>query len=159
QFWRNTEDGDVGRFMRLFTDLPLDEIARYEALGGAEINEAKIILANEATSLAHGTMAAANAAETARKTFSEGGTGDSLPMIAIAREKLTEGVPLLDLLMEAGLCASKSEARRLIRGGGGRVNDVAVEDEARIVGPDDLDADGAIKLSAGRKRHALVRLA
>jgi len=158
QFWRNTEDGDIGRFMRLFTDLPLDEIARYEALGGAEINEAKIILANKATALAHGDTAAEGATETARKTFAEGGIGDSLPTVTVARDTLTKGLPLLDLLVQAELCASKSEARRLVRGGGARVNDAAVDDEARVVGADDLDAEGAIKLSAGRKRHALIRL-
>ena len=157
QFWRNTEDGDIGRFLRLFTDLPLDEIARFEALGGAEVNEAKIVLANEATALAHGASAAESAAETARRTFAEGTSGESLPTVSVDGEALVQGIPLLDLLVQTGLSASKSEARRLVRGGGGRVNDIVVEDETRVVGGDDLDATGTIKLSAGRKRHALVR--
>ena len=161
QYWRNTEDADVGRFLRLFTELPLDEIARLEVLEGAEINEAKALLATEATALCHGGEAAREAAETARRTFGpgagSGGLGDGLPTIEVPRARLDEGVPIYDLMRAAGLVKSNSEARRLIRGGGARVNDVAVRDETGTVGPDDLTAEGAIKLSAGRKRHALVR--
>ena len=161
QYWRNTEDADVGRFLRLFTELPLQEIARLEALEGAEINEAKAILATEATSLCHGPEAAREAAETARRTFASGGGGgafaDGLPTIEIPRARLDDGAPLYDLLREAGLVKSNSEARRLIRGGGARVNDAPFREETGTVGPSDLTAEGAIKLSAGRKRHALVR--
>jgi len=153
QFWRNTDDADVGRFMKLFTDLPMAEIARLEALGGAEINEAKKILANEATTLAHGAEASREAAETARSTFEAGGVSDSLPSITVA---LAEGVALYRLLVEGGLATSNGEARRLIRGGGARVNDVAVTDEARMINPGDL-REGVVKLSAGRKQHRLVR--
>jgi tyrosyl-tRNA synthetase len=157
QFWRNTEDGDVGRFLRLFTELPLDEIARLEALEGAELNEAKKTLANAATALCHGEAAAAAAAETARKTFEEGGLGEALPTIEVARGELAEGLPAYDLLRRAGLTASNGEARRLIKGGGARVNDAVIADEARTIGLDDLNPEGVVKLSAGKKRHALVR--
>ena len=157
QFWRNTEDADVGRFLRLFTDLPLAEIARLEALEGAEINEAKKILANEATALCHGRAAAAEAAETARKTFEEGTAGDALPVAEMAAGRLEEGVLLYEALREAGLAASNGEARRLIKGGGARVNDGAVTDEGFRVTRADLGADGTVKLSAGKKRHALLR--
>ena len=161
QYWRNTEDADVGRFLRLFTELPLDEAARLEALEGAEINEAKAILATEATTLCHGREAAREAAETARRTFAPGagadGLADGLPTIEIPRARLDEGVPVYDLMREAGLVKSNSEARRLIRGGGARVNDEPIDDETGTIGPSDLTAEGAIKLSAGRKRHALVR--
>ncbi len=158
QFWRNTEDGDVGRFLRMFTDIPLIEIARLEALGGSEINEAKKILATEATRLAHGDAAAEAAAETARRTFEHGEAAESLPSISVSRADLSEGITLVRLLVLAGLAASNGEARRLIKGGGARVNDMAVGDEARVVGLDDMRGD-AIKLSAGRKQHRLVRAA
>ena len=180
QYWRNTEDADVGRFLRLFTELPLDEIARLEALEGAEINEAKAILATEATALCHGREAAEGAAETARRTFAASArppplvvnaqsdvqlqaTGTAtlahgLPAIEIPRSRLEEGVSVYELLCEAGLAKSNSEGRRLIRGGGARVNDCRFRNETGTVGPDDLTADGTIKLSAGRKRHALVRV-
>ena len=168
QYWRNTEDADVGRFLRLFTELPLDEIARLEALEGAEINEAKAILATEATALCHGREAAEGAAETARRTFGataragsptvQADSSAGLPTIEIARSRLDAGIPVYDLLREAGLAKSNSEARRLIRGGGARVNDERFGDETGTVGPDDLTAGGTIKLSAGRKRHALVRV-
>jgi tyrosyl-tRNA synthetase len=157
QFWRNTDDGDVGRFLRLFTELPLDEVARLERLEGAELNEAKKILANEATALAHGAAAAAAAAETARRTFEEGAAGDALPRLEATRAELETGVPAFELLRRAGLAASNSEARRLIKGGGARLNDAAIGDETRMVTLADLNAEGEIKLSAGRKRHALVR--
>ena len=157
QFWRNTDDADVGRFMRLFTELPLDEIARHEALGGAELNESKKLLANEATSLCHGPDAAANAAETARQTFEEGASGADLPVIDAARSELEAGIPAIVLFQAAGLCESGGAARRLIRGGGARINGEVIESETRAVGPDDIGDDGRIKLSAGKKRHALIR--
>ncbi len=156
QFWRNTEDADVGRFLRLFTDLPLDEIARLEALGGAEINEAKKVLANAATALAHGEAKSAAAAETARLAFEEGAAAESLPSVEVPLAELTEGVPAFRLFTVAGLAASNGEARRLIRGGGARVNDVAVTGEGQVISLADM-RDGAIKLSAGRKQHRLVR--
>ncbi|HLY56473.1 MAG TPA: tyrosine--tRNA ligase [Stellaceae bacterium] len=158
QYWRNTEDGDVGRFLRLFTDLPLDQVARLEALGGAEINEAKKVLATEVTALCRGRAAAEEAAETARRVFEEGGSGEALPTIEIAAAELAQGVPVAELFVRAGLAASNGEAKRLIKGGGARLNDKPVDSEQRIVKSDDLDAHGAIKLSAGRKRHALVRV-
>ncbi|HLO75777.1 MAG TPA: tyrosine--tRNA ligase [Magnetospirillum sp.] len=156
QYWRNTEDADVGRFLKLFTELPLDEIARLEALQGAEINEAKKILANEVTRLAHGEDAAREAAETARKTFEEGALSDNLPTVAIPAAELAAGIPAFALFVKAGLAASNGEARRLIQGGGGKVNDVAVKDAADAVGNDAIK-DGVIKLTAGKKRHVLVK--
>ncbi|HUD57936.1 MAG TPA: tyrosine--tRNA ligase [Acetobacteraceae bacterium] len=158
QFWRNTEDEDVGRFLRLFTDLPLPEIARIETLGMAEINEAKKLLATEATRLAHGTDAAAAAAETARRAFEHGEAADTLPGVDVPRGELEAGIPAFRLFTIAGLAASNGEARRLIRGGGARINDVPVTDEGRAVTAADLH-DNAIKLSAGRKQHRLVRAA
>lgn len=157
QFWRNVDDADVGRFLRLFTDLPLDEVARLEKLEGAELNEAKKALANEATKLAHGAAAAAEAAETARRTFEEGQAGAALPRIEAPRAELEKGVPAFELLRRAGLAASNGEARRLIKGGGARLNDIVIAEETRPVTLADLNPDGEIKLSAGRKRHALVR--
>jgi tyrosyl-tRNA synthetase len=156
QFWRNTEDADVGRFLRLFTDLPLDEINRLEALGGAEINEAKKVLATAATALAHGPQAANLAAETARRAFEAGETADTLPSIDVPRAELEAGIPAFRLFVLAGLAASNGEARRLIRGGGARVNDSPVSEENRVIAAADL-RDGAVKLSAGRKHHRLVR--
>jgi tyrosyl-tRNA synthetase len=158
QFWRNTEDDDVGRFLRLFTDLPLDEIARLEALGGPEINDAKKVLATEATALAHGRAAAEEAAETARRTFEEGEAADTLPSVDVSRGELEAGIPAFRLFTLAELAKSNGEARRLIRGGGARINDAPVADEGQVVSLADLQ-DGAIKLSAGRKHHRLVRLA
>ena len=158
QYWRNVEDADVGRFLRLFTDLPLDEVARLEALGGAEINEGKKVLAGAVTALLHGRAAADAAAETARTTFEEGGAADTLPGYLVAAAALAAGVPVYRLLAESGLAASNGEARRLIRGGGARVNDAVVLDEGRLVGEADL-RDGAVKLSAGRKQHRMVRVA
>ncbi|RMD63317.1 MAG: tyrosine--tRNA ligase [Alphaproteobacteria bacterium] len=157
QYWRNVDDADVGRFLRLFTELPEDEIRRLEALKDAEINEAKKILANEATRLCHGEAAARAAAETARTTFEKGGIGAELPTIEVPRARLEAGIPAYELLHMAGLTASNGEARRLIRGGGGRINDVVITDESRLVTPSDLTDKGVVKLSAGRKRHALVR--
>ncbi|WP_102958336.1 tyrosine--tRNA ligase [Mangrovicella endophytica] len=157
QYWRNTEDADVGRFLKLYTTLPLDEIARLEALGGAEINEAKKLLANEVTALLHGRAAAETAAETARKTFEEGALAEDLPTIAVPAAQLSAGVGLLTLIVEAGLAASNGEARRHVKGGAVRVNDEAVADERRQLGDGDLTDAGVIKLSLGRKKHVLVR--
>jgi len=156
QYWRNTEDADIGRFLRFFTELPIDEITRLESLKGSEINEAKVVLANEATAMCHGEKAARSAAETARRTFDEGGAGDELPKIEITRARLSVGVPLYELLREAGLVKSNAEARRLIKGGGGRLNDTAVNEELVTVTQSDVNNDGVIKISAGRKRHAIV---
>jgi tyrosyl-tRNA synthetase len=157
QFWRNTEDADVGRFLRLFTELPIDEIAAFEQLEGSEINEAKKVLATEATALCHGREAAESAAATAHAVFESGGSGSSLPMITVPRDLLACGIPAFELFSRAGLAASNGEARRLIRGGGARINDTPVENETRTVSLTDLDRLGMIKLSAGRKRHALMR--
>jgi tyrosyl-tRNA synthetase len=156
QFWRNTEDDDVGRFLRLFTELPLDEVARLERLGGAEINEAKKILANEATALLHGREAAEAAAETARKTFEEGGSGQALPTISIARAELENGIGLPALFVRAGLAASNGEVRRAVGNNSISVNDVRITDAQRMIDSGDLNAEGAVKLSMGRKKHALV---
>ena len=155
QFWRNVDDADVGRFLRLFTDLPLDETDRLAALGGAEVNEAKKVLADHATALAHGQAAAEAAAEAARGAF-EGGDDSALPSITVTIGDLTVGIPLLTLFVRAGLAASNGEVRRLVRGGGARVNDAPVADEALIVTTSDL-RNGAVKLSAGRKQHRLIR--
>jgi tyrosyl-tRNA synthetase len=157
QFWRNTEDADVGRFMRLFTDLPLDEIARLEKLGGAEINEAKKVLAFEATRLCHGEEDAKKAAETARKTFEEGALADTLPTIDVSREALAKGIPAYELLRQAGLATSNAEARRLIKGAGARLNDQPIGEETMPITLDHADSEGRIKLSAGKKKHVLVR--
>jgi tyrosyl-tRNA synthetase len=157
QFWRNADDGDVGRFLKLFTELPLDEIARLESLEGVELNDAKKVLALAATALLHGRDAAEAARQTAEETFEAGGAGADLPVIKISAGDLDTGLPAFELFYRAGLAATKGEARRLCRGGGARVNDVAVDDEMRNVGSADLDSDGKIKLSAGKKRHALVR--
>ena len=157
QYWRNTEDADVGRFLKRFTTLPIDEIARLEALGGSEINEAKKVLATEATALLHGREAAEAAAETARRTFEEGALAESLPTVAIAAGELDAGIGVLSLFVTAGLVASNGEARRQVKGGGLKVNDVTVTDEKALVGPADLTPEGVVKLSLGRKRHVLVR--
>ena len=157
QYWRNTEDADVGRFLKLFTDLPLDEIARLEALQGQEINEAKKLLATEVTSLAHGKAAADEAAETARRTFEEGARAETLPTVEVARAKFAAGIAAFELMHEAGLADSRNEARKLIRGGGGRLNDKPIAADTATVGEADLDASGMLKLSAGRKRHVLVK--
>ncbi len=158
QFWRNTEDGDVGLFLRLYTDLPMREIQRLESLAGAEINAAKRVLATEATALLHGTAAARDAAETARRAFEEGEAVDTLPSVDVGRVELATGIPAFRLFALAGLAASNGEARRLIRGGGARINDLPVKDEGQIITDADL-RDDVIKLSAGRKHHRLVRAA
>ncbi|MGB0921742.1 MAG: tyrosine--tRNA ligase [Alphaproteobacteria bacterium] len=159
QFWRNTEDADVGRFLKLFTDLPLDEIAKLEALEGAEINNAKIVLANETTALCHGREAAQAAAATAKKTFEQGGAGGDLPTIEVSASVLAEGLPVLDAFKEAGLAASNGEFRRLLKQNGAKLNDKPVADDTQKITEADLVNDGAAKISAGKKRHALIRLA
>lgn len=158
QFWRNTEDDDVARFLRIFTDLPDDEIGRLQSLQGSEINEAKKILATEATAMCHGRKAAEEAAETARRTFEEGAAGEALPTLDLDRSELDAGIPLFDLMRRSGLAKSGGEARRLIKGGGGRINDAVAADEMHTVTLDDLGPDDTIKLSAGKKRHALIRV-
>ena len=157
QYWRNTEDADVGRFLRLFTELPEDEIARLESLAGEDVNDAKKILADEATALCHGRAAATAAQETARRTFEDGGAGDDLPVLEVLRAELDAGIAAASLFHRAGLAASRGEARRLIRGGGARVNGEAWADETATIGVGHVGSEGQIKLSAGRKRHAVVR--
>jgi tyrosyl-tRNA synthetase len=148
QFWRNTDDRDVGRFLRLFTDLPLDEIARLEALPGAEINEAKKVLANEATAMCRGRAAADQAAETARRTFEEGTSGDALPSVAVSGESIA----VVDALVALGFAKSKGEARRLIAGGGARIDGEKVSDEAATIALGEAE----VRVSAGKKLHGLL---
>jgi tyrosyl-tRNA synthetase len=157
QFWRNSEDADVERFLKLFTELPLKEIAKLAALRGAELNDAKKILATEATALVHGRDAADRAAETARATFEQGEIAVSLPTIEVSRAELEKGWGVLTASAHAGFVASTGEARRQIRSGGIKVNDVAVTDEKRKLTLADLTPEGVIKLSLGKKRHALIR--
>jgi tyrosyl-tRNA synthetase len=157
QFWRNTEDADVERFLKLFTVLPLGEIARLAALKGAEINEAKKVLATEATTLLHGRDAAQAASETARQTFEEGAIADSLPSLDISQAELTQGIGVLTAFVKAELVASNGEARRQIKAGGLRVNDAAVTDEKLVLTPALLTPEGVIKLSMGKKKHVLLR--
>jgi tyrosyl-tRNA synthetase len=157
QYWRNTEDADVGRFLRLFTDLPLDEIAELEKAEGAAINDVKIRLANEATKLCHGAEAAAAAAETARKTFEQGGLGDDLPTVEIPASELAGGIGILNALTLVGLTQSNGDARRQIKGGAIRVNDQKVDDDGLTLGSD-AAIDGVVKLSMGKKKHALLKV-
>ncbi|MGA1064312.1 MAG: tyrosine--tRNA ligase [Alphaproteobacteria bacterium] len=157
QFWRNTADGDVGRFLRLFTDLPLKEIEDLESLEGVELNEAKKRLATEATAMAHGLDAANAAAETARQTFEEGSLQAALPSIEVDKKALEAGVPAYECLRLAGLVNSNGEGRRLIKGGGARLNDVSISSEDKIISLDDAGTAGSIKLSAGKKRHVLLK--
>lgn len=159
QYFRNVDDADVGTLLRRFTTLPMDEVRRLEALQGSEINEAKKILAFEATKICRGEQDAIAAAETARKTFEQGGAGDNLPSIIIDPARLDAGVAVVDLMVEAGLAASKGEARRLIEGGGARYNDAPVPSPAHMVSSADMTAQGYIKLSAGKKKHALIKAA
>jgi tyrosyl-tRNA synthetase len=156
QYWRNTEDADVGRFLRLFTELPMDRIAELDALEGAEINAAKKVLAYEATKLCRGAEAADQAAETARKVFEQGQLGDDLPRVSVSRDRLAEGAPLYELMREAGFAASNGEARRFITGGGAKVNDAKVTDPYGLVTTNAVTDEGVIKLSAGKKRHVLI---
>jgi tyrosyl-tRNA synthetase len=157
QFWRNTADGDVGRFLRLFTDLPLKEIEDLESLEGVELNDAKKRLATEATAMAHGLDAANAAAETARQTFEEGSLQAALPSIEVDKKALEAGVPAYECLRLAGLVNSNGEGRRLIKGGGARLNDVSISSEDKIISLDDAGTAGSIKLSAGKKRHVLLK--
>jgi tyrosyl-tRNA synthetase len=157
QFWRNCEDGDVGRLLKLFTELPLEEIAHLARLKGQELNEAKKILATEATSLLHGRAAAEQAAETARRTFEEGALAETLPTVEIPRARLEAGLGVLAACVEVGFASSNGEARRHIRGGGLKVNDETVTDEKMVLTPAHLTPEGVIKLSLGRKRHVLLK--
>ena len=158
QYWRNCDDADVGRFLKLFTELPMDEVGRLEALGGTEINEAKKVLATEATALLHGRAAADAAAETARRTFEEGALAQDLPSVTLHPAELSTGLGVLAAFQKAGLVASIGEARRQVKGGGLRVNDATVTDEKALLRDADLES-GAIKLSLGRKRHVLLKVA
>jgi tyrosyl-tRNA synthetase len=157
QYWRNTEDADVERFLKLFTELPLQEIAKLAKLEGAELNEAKKVLATEATALVHGRDAADRAAETARATFEQGVIAASLPTLEIKRAELEQGLGVLTASLLAGFVQSTGEARRQIKGGGLKVNDEAVTDDRRLLSLSDLTEDGVIKLSLGKKRHVLIR--
>ena len=157
QYWRNTEDADVERFLKLYTTMPMDEIKKLASLGGSEINEAKKILATEVTAMLHGRAAAEEAAETARKTFEEGALAENLPSVSIAGSELDAGIGLLALLVKAGFAASNGEARRHVQGGAIRINDKAVSDERMTVGSSEITADGVIKVSMGKKKHVLVR--
>jgi tyrosyl-tRNA synthetase len=157
QFWRNTEDADVPRFLKLFTTLPMSEIDKLASLKGAEINEAKKALADAATILLHGADAATQASETARQTFEEGAIAEHLPTIDVSRSELSAGLGVLTAFVKAGLVASNGEARRQIKGGGLRVNDVAVSDEKMTLAPTNLTPEGVIKLSVGKKRHVLLK--
>lgn len=157
QYWRNTEDADVGKFLRLFTTLPIEEIKKLESLKDAEINEAKKILAFETTKMLHGETAAKLAAETARQTFEQGGVGADLPVLSLSEDVLKAGVCVVDLFRQSGLVESNGEAKRLIQGGGARVNDETVHDGQRVLTLGDFTQQGYIKLSSGRKKHVLVK--
>ncbi|MCC7260054.1 MAG: tyrosine--tRNA ligase [Alphaproteobacteria bacterium] len=158
QYWRNADDRDVGKFLRLFTELSLDEIAKLEALKDSQINDAKKILANEVTALCHGKDAAQKAADTAQKTFEQGQLGDDLPTIEIPRKELEAGIPAFDLLKRASLAESGGEARRLITGGGAKLNDEKIVDANQPISLTHANSNGVIKLSAGKKRHVLVKV-
>jgi tyrosyl-tRNA synthetase len=157
QYWRNTEDGDVERFLKLFTTLPLPEIARLAALKGQEINEAKKVLATKATAMLHGRAAAEQAANTARTTFEEGALSESLPTVAVPLAEFAAGLGVLKAFVDAGLVVSNGEARRQIKGGGLKVNDATVTDEKMMLSGKSLTAEGVIKLSLGRKKHVLLK--
>jgi tyrosyl-tRNA synthetase len=157
QYWRNVEDRDVVKFLKLFTTLPMKEIDKLASLKGAEINEAKKALADAATTLLHGAAAARQAADTARQTFEEGAIAENLPTVDVSRAELDAGIGVLAAFVKAGLVASNGEARRQIKGGGLRVNDVAVSDEKMLLAPANLTPEGVIKLSLGKKRHILLK--
>ena len=157
QYWRNSEDADVGRFMKLFTTLSLEEIARYEALEGAELNEAKKVLATEATAMVHGRKAAEMAAETARRTFEEGHAAETLPTVSVAQSELDSGIGLLSLIVKAGLASSNGEARRHVKGGAIKINDGAISDERLEITSAHLNDDRVVKLSMGKKKHFLIK--
>ncbi|MCB1334844.1 MAG: tyrosine--tRNA ligase, partial [Roseivivax sp.] len=154
--WRNTTDADVGRFLKLYTELPLDECARLGALAGSEINDAKVVLANAVTALCHGAEAAAAAEATARAVFEQGGIGEDLPTVALSAEEVGDGISVVQLIVRSGLAKSGKEAKRLIAENGARLNDEPLTDAGLMVGADMLAEP--LKLSAGRKRHALVTL-
>ena len=156
QFWRNTTDADVGRFLKLYTELPVDECDRLGALDGSEINDAKIILANEVTTLCHGKEAAQAAEATAREVFERGGTGADLPTLTLSADDIADGISIVQLITRSGLAKSGKEAKRLIAEGGARINDQALTDAGLMVQASDLSQP--LKLSAGKKRHALVTL-
>ncbi|NCT41869.1 MAG: tyrosine--tRNA ligase [Alphaproteobacteria bacterium] len=158
QYWRNVEDVDTVKMLKIFTTLPMDEITKLEALEGADINEAKKILAFEATKLCHGEQAAHDAAQTAAKVFEQGSVGDDLPNITIDASRLDDGISILDLFIECGLAESKGEVKRLIKGGGAKLNDIAITDQNANASKSDLTTEGHIKLSAGKKKHALVKI-
>jgi tyrosyl-tRNA synthetase len=157
QFWRNTEDADVIKFIKLFTEIPLEKIDQYAKLKGADINEAKKILAFEATKLCHGEIKAREAEETAVKLFEKGGLGDALPEVKVSKTILKKGISVVEVLIKSELCSSKGDARRLIRGKGAKVNDTIISDEGLQLTSKDLNKDGVIKLSSGKKRHAVIR--
>lgn len=157
QFWRNTEDDDVGRFLLMFTELSIDEVSRLAALKDKEINDAKVILANEATKMCHGEEAALKAMETAKKTFAEGGSGGDLPVVSIATAELNAGIPAFKLFAMSGLCESGGAARRLIQGKGAKLNNNTVESETQVIGSSDLNDKGELKLSFGQKKHVIIK--
>ena len=157
QYWRNTEDADVGRFLRLFSEMPTDEIAKLESLQGAEINDAKKTLADHITALCHGADAARDARDSAERTFEQGQVDAGLPTLSLARQDFQAGIAAFELFVRAGLSQSNGEARRLIRGGGARLNDAVISEETQTIGSQDIGENGALKLSAGKKRHLLVR--
>ncbi|MEM9855152.1 MAG: tyrosine--tRNA ligase, partial [Pseudomonadota bacterium] len=157
QFWRNTTDADTGKFLKLFTELPVDECERLGSLEGSEINEAKIILANEVTALLHGTAAAAAAAATAREVFEKGGVGEDLPTLELASGEVAEGISIVQLLVRAGLAKSGKDAKRLIAENGAKLDDAPLTDAGLML--KEADLANPIKLSAGKKRHALVKVA
>ena len=157
QYWRNTEDADVSRFLKLYTTLPMDEIARLSSLSGSEINEVKKILATEITAMLHDRAAAEEAAETARKTFEEGALAENLPSIEVPASELEAGIGVLSLIVRAGLAGSNGEARRHVQGGAVKINDQGVSDERQMIGTGEVTGDGVIKLSVGKKKHVLIR--
>jgi len=157
QYWRNTEDADVGRFLRLFSEMPTDEIAKLESLQGAEINDAKKTLADHVTALCHGADAARDARESAEKAFEQGQVDAGLPTLSLRHQDLQAGIAAFELFVRAGLSQSNGQARRLIRGGGARLNDAVISEETQTIGSQDIGENGALKLSAGKKRHVLVR--
>ncbi len=157
QYWRNTEDADVSRFLKLYTTLPMDEISRLSQLGGAEINEVKKILATEITAMLHGRQAAEQAAETARKTFEEGALADNLPSIEVPASELEAGIGILALFVRAGLAESNGKVRQFLKDGAVRVNDKPMSDDRAVIGSGEVTGDGVVKLSLGKKKHILVR--
>jgi tyrosyl-tRNA synthetase len=157
QFWRNTEDADVVRFLKYFTELSLDEIEKFSKLEGAEINEAKKILAHEATKLCHGEQAALKAAETAKKVFEQGASGDDLPFVDVSDDEIKEGLSFIVALKNIGFCSSNGEAKRLIKQGGARINDAQIKDEGYKICKDDVK-DSQIKISAGKKKHGILKI-